>query len=237
MERNIMRLQEEMKEITDLLFNWNYIDTTGGSLSARIDNEYFALTPTHSGFKRWKLNEGLLVLDHKCNLHDEFATSNIKAHPSAILHAAVYEHFPLANAIIHTHSPYSLVYASAGKDIKPYTQQSQILGDVPCFKTIYPENSSKTTINEKEKNLGSALFGYEYSLNHFEPLISQIIEVLGKRSGELKRHGLVFTVYKHGIFVIARTLSEAFDNLIRIERNAQVQLLSNNLLSNSTFAG
>jgi ribulose-5-phosphate 4-epimerase/fuculose-1-phosphate aldolase len=49
---------------------------------------------------------------------------------------------------------------------------------------------------------------------------------LGKRSQELKRHGLAFTVYKHGIFVLARNIDEAFDNLLRVEKNAQTQIFA-----------
>ncbi len=52
---------------------------------------------------------------------------------------------------------------------------------------------------------------------------------LGKRSQELKRHGLVFTVYKHGIFVLARNIDEAFDNLLRVEKNAQTQIFASML--------
>ena len=60
----------EMQEIASQLYAWNWIDTTGGSLSVRLpqDPGLFALTPTHAGFNRWKLlSDGLVVLDK--NLH------------------------------------------------------------------------------------------------------------------------------------------------------------------------
>lgn len=73
--------------------------------------------------------------------------------------------------------------------------------------------------------------GYQYALEHFRDLLDQIDERIAPRAAELRRHGLAFTVYRHGIFVAARRLDEAFDNLIRVERSAQVQLLAASLPS------
>lgn len=225
---DLVTILRDMREMSSHLFQWGLIDTTGGSFSVRLEDNCFALTPSHSGFKHWKLEEGLLVLNENCERLPE-SSSNLFAHPSAIIHAEIYKNFPLANAIIHAHAPYTLTYASMKKTVKPFTLQSQILGELPCFESpILTDN--KNTIDEIEVKLNqSGLKGYRYAYRHFEPLIDKIKNDFICRTDELKRHGIGFTVYKHGIFVVARNLFEAFDNLIRFERNAQVQILSNQI--------
>lgn len=223
----------EMDEIARRLYDWNWIDTTGGSMSIRLPErpDLFALTPTHSGFRRWKLLEhGLAVLDKDLNL-TPYSTATHRAHPSAIVHAHVFKEFEKAKVVLHTHSPYSLAFAVKNMAIKPYTLHSQILGEVPCLTSDADQVKDRhsSTVTKREKRMTSGMQGYDYALNHFEELLEQITAVLKPRANELERHGLAFTVYKHGIFVIARNLSEAFDNLIRVERNAQVQILSSHL--------
>lgn len=223
----------EMHEIASQLYAWNWIDTTGGSLSIRLPQapDLFALTPTHAGFNRWKLPaDGLVVLDKDLKLMP-YSTSQRRAHPSAIVHQRVYERLPLAHAILHTHAPHSLAFASLGRSIKPFTLQSQILGEVPCLDSDVDRvgDRSELYIDSREDRMTSGMQGYSYAYAHFEEVLGQLDARLVPRAGELARHGLAFTVFKHGVFVIARNLSEAFDNLIRVERNAQVQLLARNL--------
>jgi L-ribulose-5-phosphate 4-epimerase len=220
----------EMQDIASRLYDWNRVDTTGGSMSIRLPQRpvLFALTPTHSGFRRWKLTEdGLVVLNHNLEL-SPFSTSRYCAHPSAIVHALIFKEFAQVNAVIHTHSPYSLAFAVQGRPILPVTLHSQIIGEVPCLPSNADEmgDRSVSTVDEKERQITTGIQGYDYAMLHFKGLLEEIAARLKPREQELRRHGLAFTVYKHGIFVMARNLSEAFDNLIRVERNAQVQLLS-----------
>lgn len=224
---------KEMQEIASCLYNWNWIDTTGGSMSIRLPQnpDLFVLTPTHSGFRRWKLlGDGLVVLNHELEL-SPLTTSRHYAHPSATIHAVIFKEFPKVGAVIHTHSPYSLAFAVKGKAISPVTLHSQILGEVPCLSSDADElkDRSASTINERERMITTGVQGYDYAMDHFQKLLKELLVEFKPREKELKRHGLAFTVYKHGIFVMARDLSEAFDNLIRVERNAQIQLLSNKL--------
>ena len=227
----------DINEILSQLFAWNWVDTTGASVSVRIPmaEKLFAMTPTHAGFRRWNIkNDGLVVLDSKLSL-SEYSVSAYRAHPSAVVHNYIYENFELANAIIHTHSPYSLAFASLKRDIHPTTQQSQMLGIVPCLESEVDELADRGTrfIDAKEERFTSGMEGYDYALQHFDSLPAELLERLGGRQDELRRHGLAFTIYKHGVFILARNLDEAFDNLIRVERNCQVQIYSSVLKNNS----
>jgi|GEM_PF-2983750 len=217
-----------MQEIVNQLRHLDWTDTTGGSLSIRLPHhpQLFAMTPTHSGFEGWAL-KGLTVLDQEME-RQEMSTSSKPAHPSAIVHGHIYQHFAGVRAIIHTHAPHSLCFACQGRSILPYTLQSQILGEVPCLTSDVDEleNRHSETINDQEVDFTTGMSGYSYALRHFNDLLSQIDQKFSGRAAELKRHGLAFTVYKHGVFVMARHLPEAHDNLVRVERNAQVQIMS-----------
>ncbi|HEV8579661.1 MAG TPA: class II aldolase/adducin family protein, partial [Thermoanaerobaculia bacterium] len=128
-----------------------------------------------------------------------------------------------------SHSPFSLAFACRGATIQPYTLHSKILGDIPCLQSdadLFPERNVRL-LDEMEEQITSGVCGYRYAYRHFEALVDELEHRVVPRGEELIRHGLAFTVYKHGIFVVARNLAEAFDNLIRVERNAQVQLLGN----------
>lgn len=233
----LIKTTEDIAEIISRLYSWNWIDTTGGSVSVRIPQEpgRFALTPTHSGFRRWKTRQdGLVVLDHNLDLAS-YSTSRHRAHPSAMVHQFIYATFPKAHAILHSHAPYSLAFACRKKDIEPFTLQSQMLGVVPCIISDADEMFDRGTrfIYSEERRMTSGMQAYDYAYEHFKELLDFVKQKLGSRAEELQRHGLAFTIYRHGVFVIARNLDEAFDNLIRVERNCQVQILSR-ILDNPT---
>ncbi len=47
---------------------------------------------------------------------------------------------------------------------------------------------------------------------------------MAPRSAELDKHGLAFLVYRHGAYVFARSLDEAFENYYRVESGARTAL-------------
>lgn len=223
----IQEISNTIYDIALQLYQWQYVDTTGGSFSQRLDKDgTFVLTPTHAWFWRWK-QQGLVVInpDFSRNSH---STSPRPVHPSAIIHKAAYDYSKKIWAIIHVHSPYSNTFSTQKKSIHPFTLQSQILWEVPCFNSDVDEVIQRHSrfIKSKEKPLNNVMSWYDYALKHFEGFLTEMRLFLGSRWQELKRHGLAFTVYKHGIFVLARNIDEAFDNLLRVEKNAQTQIFT-----------
>lgn len=223
----LISAQNQMQTIIDRLLHLDQLDSSGGSLSVRIPDrsKLFAMTPTHAGFEGWNL-AGLVVVNDKLEKHI-LSNSPKKLHPSAVVHGHIYVRFPAVNAIIHTHAPFSLAFACQKLAIKPVTLHAKIIGGVPCLESDADEMADRhcKTITAIEEDMTSGMRGYRYALNHFNDLLDQITEIFEPRKDELLRHGLAFTVYRHGIFVMARNLAEAHDNLTRVERNAQVQLL------------
>lgn len=156
------------------------------------DDPTFAITPTHSGSRKWELTEGLVVLDGDCERHG-LPTSSQYAHPSAYIHSVIYKILPLANAIIHTHAPYSLTFACANKTLKPFTQQSDVLGDVPCLTGIdmnVDKNHNLNFLYKKEEVMSSGMAGYDYSLDSVKEPEYNLFDKIKPRANEKNRRNI-----------------------------------------------
>lgn len=99
---------------------------TWGNISARDpENQLVYLTP--SGMKYDVITEDDIVV---CNLDGNVVSGTRKPTIEKDLHLIVYKNRPDANAIVHTHPMYSMVYASQGRDIPLFTDgAAQALGD------------------------------------------------------------------------------------------------------------
>ena len=56
-------------------------------------------------------------------------------------HLVLYREFPQIGGIVHTHSPYAVAWAQAGRDIPCYgtTHADYFYGSVPCARNLTPE--------------------------------------------------------------------------------------------------
>lgn len=84
-----------------------------GNLSVRLDEVHMLCTP--SGIDYSHMTEDQIVKVRLDNLEYE---GKLKPTSEKFLHARIYNSFPEADAIIHTHSAASSAYAVAGKDLK-----------------------------------------------------------------------------------------------------------------------
>jgi ribulose-5-phosphate 4-epimerase/fuculose-1-phosphate aldolase len=201
------------------------LDRLGGSLSLRTNDGNVLVTPTTASFRRWEItSEEIVVLDSKGELIEGGA---YKAAAAAPLFLHIYDKFPEVGAIAHSHCLYSLVYASAGMSIPVSTGGADIMGEIPC---IRPDDGD-TAVKERElreKAIAYVPSGFVqrseiYAVNtRLGPLIDSLVEA---RRAELKRHGLAFTLHRHGLVVMARHLKEATENVERIETSAKVSYL------------
>ncbi len=60
--------------------------------------------------------------------------------------------------------------------------------------------------------------------------IAAVDKLIGHRAEELQRHGIAFLLYRHGVYVVARNLTEACENLGRVESAALATLAQAQLL-------
>jgi ribulose-5-phosphate 4-epimerase/fuculose-1-phosphate aldolase len=202
---------------------WGLIETTGGGLSVRAANGDIIITATGSAFARWRITpRDMTVISATGEMRER--TSGV-APVGALIHMAAYEMFPDCRAIVHVHSPYVLAFASLGMGIPSCVNQLDTLGEVPCL--IADDTALKRGVvaGTPEQPLVKLPDGIaqrpDIAAVDTYQLIPQLREKLGPRADELKRHGLACVLYRHGAFTFARGLTEAVENLARVEMSAR----------------
>lgn len=217
--------REKLLEVLSELKTQDLIDCVGGALSMRCSDHHMIITTTGSAFKRWNIDRrDFIVLDWNGNIVE----SSERLGPSGTpVHLEIYKTFPESQSIVHTHSPYSLVFAALKMPVPSSINAMDTLGEIPCLyaddytiKQEFKKNPVSLQVPE-----GMAQRPEVYAINTLH-LIPQMKEKLLPRQAELSRHGLAFTVYKHGIYVFARSADEAFENLVRIETSARTHIFS-----------
>ena len=202
------------------------LDRNGGSLSLRSDDDRVFITPTRAAFRRWQISEDEIVaMDMNGERIDD---SPGHAAAGGTFFLQLYKQFPLARAIAHSHCSYCLLFASAGAAVPQTTTASDVLGEVPC---IIPSESdidikSRVVTQPSKVRIPSALSPRQdvYAVNN--ALLPKVMEKLHGRESELRHHGLAFTLYRHGIVVLARHIEEATENVERVETSARVAYLA-----------
>jgi ribulose-5-phosphate 4-epimerase/fuculose-1-phosphate aldolase len=210
------------------------LDRLGGSLSLRTSDNRILATPNTAAFRRWRITrDEIVVLDADGELIEG---GPYKAAAAAPLFTYIYRRYPEVGAIAHSHCLYSLVYASAGLPIPAATVGSDILGEIPCMRPEEPDLDIKTRELQQASTSplpsGYSQRGEVYAVNErLGPMVDKILE---PRRAELKRHGIAYSIYRHGIVVVARHLEEATENIERVETSAKVAYLKSFLESDST---
>ena len=127
--------QSEVCKTAKAMYDSGLVAGTWGNISARIDDEYMAITP--SGMDYDGLSDEQMVIVNMNTLEYE---GNLKPSIEAIVHAGIYKARPDVNGIMHTHSTNALTVATARKEIPPICEdQVQILGgSVRCAEYAMP---------------------------------------------------------------------------------------------------
>ncbi|MCK9421228.1 MAG: class II aldolase/adducin family protein [Bacteroidales bacterium] len=222
-------IEEKNKIISvleDLLF-YDLIDTGGGDISVRCNENKLITTPSGSAFRRWHVHtEDLVVLDLDGKIIEKGKYLGPGETPITL---AIYNLFPNCNACIHSHTKYSLAFASKNKAIPSTINLMDILGEVPCLKAEDAKIKKEFKINDHTSIPEGMIQRPDVAEIFISYIIPQLKTKFLPRKKELEKHGLAFTIYKHGVFVFARNLDEAFENLMRVEASARNYILSQEL--------
>lgn len=188
----IQETREKLCEFAYDLYVRHITDTAGGNLSVRIDDKIL-MTPRYGGnLYHWRLRpEQILILDLKGNkVEGEGDVSR-----EAKVHLALLnEFYPEATAVIHAHARNVLVFCAAEKPLPPVLYATSKFGVIPQI----PDAASGTD---------------ELAINVREGIRSQ--------GGVTKKvQAAAVMAPRHGLFVLGRTLADAFDVAERIDTNA-----------------
>lgn len=188
--------RDQIVEIAKVIYGRGLSDAAGGNISVRQDGRIY-VSPRFMGARyRYQIStEQISVLDEAHNVL--YGPTELSR--ESRLHLAAYENFPEVGSVIHAHPRWLMVFAAAGRTMKPMLEYTTKFGDVECV----PESKA-----------------------HSQELADQVIKLVERRREQLSRVAMGVLLPKHGIAVLGHDLDNAFDTLERLENNARCTLLS-----------
>lgn len=142
------KLKKEVYEANMKLVDYNLVIFTWGNVSG-IDREKGLIVIKPSGVEYSDLSPlDLPVID----LDGNVVEGDYRPSSDTATHIELYKAFPEIGGVTHTHSPYAVSYAQAGRGIKPFgtTHADYFGGTVPCTRKMTPTEIA----TEYEKNTG-----------------------------------------------------------------------------------
>ena len=144
-------LRKQVYEANMELPRRNLVTYTWGNVSG-IDRESGLVVIKPSGVEYDELTpENLVVLD----LYGNRVEGELNPSSDTKTHLELYKAFPTLGGIVHTHSPYAVAWAQAGRDIPCYgtTHADYFYGAVPCARHLTKEELDE----DYEKNTGKII--------------------------------------------------------------------------------
>ncbi|HLO34023.1 MAG TPA: ribose 5-phosphate isomerase B, partial [Anaerolineales bacterium] len=192
----------KIAEIGRMVFERHLTDSAGGNISVRV-GDAVCITPRFSGSKRrWHLKPNeVLVSDLFGNKLDGDGDISREAK----VHYRLYQQFPEATCVLHSHARNVMVFAAAGRPIEPILEANLKFGTIPVTR---------------------------FAPAHSEKLADSIVELLRGQDAAIAKYAAAVIAHWHGLFVVGKDIEAAFDLTERIDTNAYCILLGRSLTEN-----
>ena len=179
------------------VFERHLTDAAGGTISVRVGDSV-CITPRYSGSRRhWQLQpHQVLFSDLAGNKLD--GDGDISRESK--VHYKLYQEFPDAQAILHSHPRHVMVFVASGQPIEPVLEATLKFGTIPVVDKFAPAHSEK--------------------------LADFIAEAMQGRDEAIRKYATAVMAPWHGLFVVGKDLDAAFDLTERIDTNAYCILMS-----------
>lgn len=188
-------VREEIIRICRLLYERKLTDAAGGNVSVK-EKDYIYLTSRFSGSKyQWNIKKEQISVIDK---NGKVIEGPEDISRESRIHFGLYREFPNAGAIIHAHPQNILVFATKCRPIPPVLEYTEKFGTIELT---------------------------EPAKAHSEKLANVVVKKMLKFKKEFEKHAIACLIPYHGIVVMGRDLSEAYDTLERIETNARCILM------------
>ena len=153
--------------------------------------DYDQLTPDH-----------LVVLD----LDGNVVEGNLNPSSDTKTHLELYKTFPDLGGIVHTHSPYAVSWAQAGRDIPAYgtTHADYFYGPIPCARHLTVDEVEE----DYEKNTGKSIIE-TFQTRQLNPL-----------------HVPAVICHSHGPFTWGKSPAQAVYHAVVLEEVAKMALFT-----------
>jgi ribose 5-phosphate isomerase B len=192
----ISQTRTKIAETGRLVFERHLTDAAGGNISVRV-GDLVCITPRYSGSKRhWQLRpDQVLVSDLLGNKLDGDGDVSRESK----VHYRLYQEFPDATCVLHSHARNVMVFVAAGKPIEPVLEATLKFDTIPVT---------------------------WYAPAHSEKLADSIAEAFRGRGEAIKKYAAAVIAPWHGLFVVGKDIDAAFDLTERIDTNAYCILMS-----------
>ena len=191
-------LKQKVYEANIQLVEYGLVILTWGNVSA-IDRNKGLVVIKPSGVPYSLMGpEDMVVMD----LSGRKYSGRLNPSSDTPTHLEIYRNFPDVGAVVHTHSPWAVSWAQAGRDIPAYgtTHADFAYGDIPCT-----------------RGLTMAEVNREYELNTGKV----IVEEFKKRNIKASECPAVL-VHRHGPFTWGKNEMEAVKNALILEEVAKM---------------
>ena len=148
-------MQAALCEAAKKMYHSGLVAGTWGNLSVRVDGDTMVVTPSGMNYDSLCADDMVVM-----NMHDYSYRGNRKPSIEYFMHAELLLQNPGANAVVHTHSTYALMMATARRPIPPVCDdQVQILGgDIRVADYALPGTPEMArTVAEAIRGRGGAL--------------------------------------------------------------------------------
>ncbi len=195
-DEQLSQTRNKIAEVGKIVFDRHLTDAAGGNISVRV-GDLVCITPRYSGSKRrWHLKPNeVLVSDLSGNKLD----GDGEVSREAKVHFALYQNFPDAMAVLHSHARNAMAFVAAGQPIEPILEATLKFGTIPVSR---------------------------FSPAHSEKLAEAIVEEFRGKDEAIRRYAAAVMAPWHGLFTVGKDLDAAFDLTERIDTNAYCILMS-----------
>lgn len=156
-DRNeLEELQKAVLEANLLLYRSKLALHTWGNVSAiSKDRSYYVIKPSGIPYEKMQFSDIVPV-----DLENNVLETNLNPSSDTPTHSLIYKADSRIQAIVHTHSPFAVAWAQAGKDIPPLgtTHADNFYGSIPCTNSLTDQQIQ----GEYEHNTGLVI------LDHFQ---------------------------------------------------------------------
>jgi ribose 5-phosphate isomerase B len=192
----ISQTRSKIAETGKMVFERHLTDAAGGNISVRVGDSV-CITPRYSGSKRhWQLQPNqVLVSDLEGNKLD----GDGEVSRESKVHYKLYQEFPDATAVLHSHARNVMVFVSSGQPIEPVLEATLKFDTIPVTR---------------------------FAPAHSEKLADAIVDAVRGKDEYIRKYATAVIAPWHGLFVVGKDLDAAFDLTERIDTNAYCILMS-----------
>ena len=195
-------LKKKVYEANMELPRRNLVTYTWGNVSG-IDREKGLFVIKPSGVEYDELRpEDLVVMD----LCGNKVEGDMNPSSDTKTHLVLYRAFPQLDGIVHTHSPYAVAWAQAGRDIPAYgtTHADYFYGSIPCARHLTQEELDE----DYELNTGNIIVE-EFKTRNIDPVAVPAV-----------------ICHSHGPFTWGKDAAQAVYHAVVLEEVAKMAILT-----------